>query len=187
MPRIRYTSEIKFKETENGFFIASLIINGVVNHSTYPQRSKQNAILLINRQIERFNAMNEVRLPLYGQKQRKHRGSGDTVKKVSVARMMKSWVRSLELFKDYIKQRPSQPEDERQVYFTSIDLRRQFNFRLYTKQSAVHSGLLAPPKYTVWQGRRALISTFDELTEYFGKIEVLINEHNSRLGAPRIQ
>ena len=70
MPRIRYTSEIKIKETENGFFIASLIINGVVNHSTYPQRSKQNAILLINRQIERFNNMNEVRLPLYGQKQR---------------------------------------------------------------------------------------------------------------------
>ena len=39
----------------------------------------------------------------------------------------------------------------------------------------------------VWQGRRALISTFDELTEYFGKIEVLINEHNSGLGTPRVQ
>lgn len=70
MPRIRYTSEVKITETENGFFIASLIINGVINHSTYPQRSQKNAILLINRQIERFNAMNEVRLPLYGQKQR---------------------------------------------------------------------------------------------------------------------
>ena len=187
MPRIRYTSEIKIKETENGFFIASLIINGVVNHSTYPQRSKQNAILLINRQIERFNNMNEVKLPLYGQKQRKPRSGNDAVRKVSVARMMKSWVRSLELFKDYMKQRPNQSEDERQAYFTSVDLHRQFNFRLYTKQSAVHSGLLAPPKDMVWQGRRALISTFDELTEYFGKIEVLINEHNSRLGTPRIQ
>lgn len=70
MPRIRYTSEVKITETKDGFFIASLIINGVINHSTYPQRSKQNAILLINRQIERFNAINEVRLPLYGQKQR---------------------------------------------------------------------------------------------------------------------
>lgn len=187
MPRIRYTSEIKIKETENGFFIASLIINGVVNHSTYPQRSKQNAILLINRQIERFNNMNEVRLPLYGQKQRKPRSGSDTVRKVSVARMMKSWVRSLELFKDYMKQRSNQSEDERQVYFSSADLHRQFNFRLYTKQNAVHNGLLAPPKDMVWQGRRALISTFDELTEYFGKIEVLINEHNSRLGTPRIQ
>lgn len=187
MPRIRYTSEIKIKETENGFFIASLIINGVVNHSTYPQRSKQNAILLINRQIERFNNVNETRLPLYGQKQRKHRSGNDAVRKVSVARMMKSWVRSLELFKDYMKQRPNQSADERQFYFTGVDLHRQFNFRLYTKQSAVHSGLLAPPKYMVWQGRRALISTFDELTEYFGKIEVLINEHNSRLGTPRIQ
>ena len=186
MPRIRYTSQIKIKETENGFFIAILIINGVVNHSTYPQRSQQNAILLINRQIERFNNMNEVRLPLYGKKQVKPRNN-DTVKKVSVARMMKSWVRSLELFKDYMKQRPKQSEDERQVYFTSVDLHRQFNFRLYTKQSAVHSGLLAPPKDMVWQGRRALISTFDELTEYFGKIEVLINEHNSRMGTPRIQ
>lgn len=186
MPRIRCTSEIKIKETKNGFFIASLIINGVVNHSTYPRRSKQNAILLINRQIERFNNINDTRLPLYRQKQRKPR-SGDTVRKVSVARMMKSWVRSLELFKDYMKQRPKQSENERQMYFTGVDLYRQFNFRLYTKQSAVHSGLLAPPKDMVWQGRRALISTFDELTEYFGKIEVLINEHNSRLGTPRIQ
>lgn len=101
--------------------------------------------------------------------------------------MMKSWVKSLELFKDYTKQRLNQPEDERQVYFTGVDLHRQFNFRLYTKQSAVHSGLLAPPKDVVWQGRRALISTFDELTEYFGKIEVLINEHNRGMGTPRVQ
>lgn len=182
MPRIRYTSEIKIKETENGFFIASLIINGAVNHSTYPQRSKQNAILLINRQIERFNNVNETRLPLYGKKQ----GTSDKMKKAGRARMMKSWVKSLELFKDYTKQRLSQTEEERQVYFSSTDLHRQFKFHLYTKQIVVHSGLLAPPKYVVWQGRRALISTFDELTEYFGKIEALINEHNSRLGTPRI-
>lgn len=101
--------------------------------------------------------------------------------------MMKSWVKSPELFKDYSKQRLNQPEDERQVYFSSADLHRQFKFYIYTKQSVVHSGLLAPPKDVVWQGRRALISTFDELTEYFGKIEVLINEHNSGLGTPRIQ
>lgn len=187
MPRIRYTSEIKITETENGFFIASLIINGVINHSTYPQRSQKNAILLINRQIERFNAMNEVRLPLYGQKQRKPKGTSDKMKKAGRTRMMKSWVKSLELFKSYTKQRLSQPEDEKQVYFSSADLNRQFKFRLYTKENVVHSGLLAPPKDMVWQGRRALISTFDELTEYFGKIEVLINEHNSRLGTPRIQ
>lgn len=187
MPRIRYISEVKITETENGFFIASLIINGVINHSTYPQRSQKNAILLINRQIERFNAMNEVRLPLYGQKQRKPKGTSDKMKKASRTRMMKSWVKSLELFKDYSKQRLTQPEDERQVYFSSADLHRQFRFYLHTKQSVVHSGLLAPPKDMVWQGRRALISTFDELTEYFGKIEVLINEHNSGLGTPRIQ
>lgn len=187
MPRIRYTSEVKITETENGFFIASLIINGVINHSTYPQRSQKNAILLINRQIERFNAMNEVRLPLYGQKQRKPKGTSDKMKKAGRTRMMKSLVKSLELFKDYMKQRPKQSEDERQVYFTGVDLHRQFNFRLYTKQSAVHSGLLAPPKDMVWQGRRALISTFDELTEYFGKIEVLINEHNSRMGTQNVK
>lgn len=187
MPRIRYTSEIKITETKDGFFIASLIINGVPNHSTYPQRSKQNAILLINRQIERFNAMNEVRLPLYGQKQRKPKGTGDKMKKAGRIRMMKSWVKSLELFKAYTKQRLNQPEDKRQVYFSSADLHRQFKFYLYTKQSVVHSGLLAPPKDVVWQGRRALISTFDELTEYFGKIEVLINEHDSGLGTPRVQ
>jgi hypothetical protein len=187
MPRIRYISEVKLTETENGFFIASLIINGVINHSTYPQRSQKNAILLINRQIERFNAMNEVRLPLYGQKQRKPKGTSEKMKKAGRARIMKSWVKSLELFKDYTKQRLSQPEDERQVYFSSADLHRQFKFYLYTKQSVVHSGLLAPSKDVVWQGRRALISTFDELTEYFGKIEVLINEHNRGLGTPRVQ
>lgn len=177
----------KLPKRKTVFFIASLIINGVINHSTYPQRSQKNAILLINRQIERFNAMNEVKLPLYGQKQRKPKGTSDKMKKAGRTRMMKSWVKSLELFKDYSKQRLSQPEDERQVYFSSADLHRQFKFYLYTKQSVVHSGLLASPKDIVWQGRRALISTFDELTEYFGKIEVLINEHNSRLGTPRIQ
>lgn len=187
MPRIRYESEVRITETENGFFVASLIINGVPNHSTYPQRSQKNAIMLINRQIERFNAMNEVRLPLYGQKQRKPKGTSDKMKKAGRIRMMKSWVKSLELFKAYTKQRLNQPEDKRQVYFSSADLHRQFKFYLYTKQSVVHSGLLAPPKDVVWQGRRALISTFDELTEYFGKIEVLINEHNSGLGTPRVQ
>ena len=187
MSRIRYASEAKITETKDGFFIASLIINGVINHSTYPQRSKQNAILLINRQIERFNAMNEAKLPLYGQKQRKLKGTSDKMKKAGITRMMKSWVKSLELFKDYTKQRLSQPESERQVYFSSADLHRQFKFYLYTKQSVVHSGLLAPPKDVVWQGRRALISTFDELTEYFGKIEVLINEHNRGMGTPRVQ
>lgn len=131
--------------------------------------------------------MNEVRLPLYGHKQRKPKGTSDKMKKAGRTRMMKSWVKSLELFKDYSKQRLTQPEDERQVYFSSADLHRQFKFYLYTKQSVVHSGLLAPPKDIVWQGRRALISTFDELEEYFNKIEDLINEHNSGLGTPRIQ
>lgn len=187
MPRIRYTSDIKITETKDGFFIASLIINGVINYSTYPQRSQKNAILLINRQIERFNNMNEVRLPLYGQKQRKPKGTSDKMKKAGRTRMMKSWVKSLELFKDYTKQRLNQSEDEKQVYFSSADLHRQFKFYIYTRQCVVHSGLLAPPKDMVWQGRRALISTFDELTEYFGKIEALINEHNSRMGTTRVQ
>ena len=186
MPRIRYESEVRITETKNGFFIASLIINGVINHTTYPQRSQKNAILLINRQINRFNNMNEVKLPLYGRKKKKLRHSSDKMRKAGITRMMKSWVRSLELFKDYTKQRLSQSEDEKQVYFTSVDLDRQFKFRLYTKQSVVHSGLLAPPKDMVWQGRRALISTFDELEEYFGKIEVLINEHNSGLGTQNL-
>jgi hypothetical protein len=187
MAKMKLTSEIKLSQNKNGFFIASLFINGVLNHSTYPQHSERNAIMLINRYIERFNAMNEVRLPLYGQKQRKPKGTSDKMKKAGRTRMMKSWVRSLELFKSYTKQRLSQPEDEKQVYFSSADLNRQFKFRLYTKENVVHSGLLAPPKDVVWQGRRALISTFDELTEYFGKIEVLINEHNSRMGTQNVQ
>ena len=158
----------------------------MINHSTYPQRSQKNAILLINRQINRFNSMNEVKLPLYGQKKKKPRHTSDKMRKAGRTRMMKSWVRSLELFKDYTKQRLSQSEDEKQVYFTSVDLDRQFKFRLHTKQSVVHSGLLAPPKYVVWQGRRALISTFNELEEYFNKVEGLINEHNGGLGTQNV-
>ena len=132
------TYRVDVEET-NGMFKASFFVNGRLIHKTYPQHSKQNAILLINRQIERFNAMNEVRLPLYGQKQRKPKVASDKMKKAGRTRMMKSWVKSLELFKDYAKQRLSQPEDERQVYFSSADLHRQFKFYLYTKQSVVHS------------------------------------------------
>lgn len=46
MPRIRYTSEVKITEAKDGFFIASLIINGVINHSTYPQRSQKKRNLV---------------------------------------------------------------------------------------------------------------------------------------------
>ena len=46
MPRIRYESEVNITETKDGFFIASLTINGVINHSTYPQRSQKKRNLV---------------------------------------------------------------------------------------------------------------------------------------------
>ncbi|HHW7546446.1 TPA: hypothetical protein ACU203_002153 [Mannheimia haemolytica] len=36
-------------------FIAKFFYDGKLQHTTYPQYNRQNAIMLINRKIERFN------------------------------------------------------------------------------------------------------------------------------------
>ncbi|SEQ65052.1 hypothetical protein [Basfia succiniciproducens] len=55
---------VKINETEKGF-VAVLYINEQQVHATYPQLSRKNAILLINRKIERINRMNGRRLKPY--------------------------------------------------------------------------------------------------------------------------
>lgn len=58
------TANVAITETEKGF-IATLYINDKKIHATYPQLSRKNAIMLINRKIERINKMNGRRLKPY--------------------------------------------------------------------------------------------------------------------------
>lgn len=53
-------------EEINGMFKASFFVNGRLIHKTYPQHSKQNALMFINRHIERYNAMHGACFRLIG-------------------------------------------------------------------------------------------------------------------------
>ncbi|QIM66305.1 hypothetical protein A4G16_02410 [Mannheimia granulomatis] len=46
-------------------FIAKFYYEGKLQHKTYPQYSRENAIMLINRKIERFNTLNEKSIKPY--------------------------------------------------------------------------------------------------------------------------
>lgn len=46
-------------------FVAKFYYEGKLKHETYPQYSRQNAIMLINRKIQRFNATNGKPIKLY--------------------------------------------------------------------------------------------------------------------------
>ncbi|PVX40577.1 hypothetical protein C8D76_103150 [Pasteurella langaaensis DSM 22999] len=51
-------------ETQQGF-VATLLINEKLIHATYPQLSRKNAIMLINRKIDRINRINGNRIKPY--------------------------------------------------------------------------------------------------------------------------
>lgn len=46
-------------------FVAKFYYDGKLQHSTHPQYSRQNAIMLINRKIERFNIGRDKPIKLY--------------------------------------------------------------------------------------------------------------------------
>ncbi|AGI32185.1 TPA: hypothetical protein PXF07_002245 [Mannheimia haemolytica] len=46
-------------------FIAKFFYDGKLQHTTYPQYNRQNAIMLINRKIERFNIGRDKPIKLY--------------------------------------------------------------------------------------------------------------------------
>ncbi|QLB19961.1 hypothetical protein [Mannheimia granulomatis] len=46
-------------------FVAKFYYDGKLQHSTYPQYSRKNAIMLINRKIERFNVGRDKPISLY--------------------------------------------------------------------------------------------------------------------------
>lgn len=190
MPRIRYTSEIKIKETENGFFIASLIINGVVNHSTYPQRSKQNAILLINRHIERYNAMYGTRFRLIGDNKPKAKVKEKKIKlpkSVSKRKFLSpSMTKSLDRFDNYINQRQSKQDDK--DFFIFLDLKQMFGVHHATAMTAVYRGELPQPKTLIINGSRVKGFQFNDVNNFFEIIRGVSNgEPTSAMGAQSVQ
>lgn len=46
-------------------FVAKFYYDGKLQHATYPQYSRQNAIMLINRKIEQFNVGRDKPIKLY--------------------------------------------------------------------------------------------------------------------------
>lgn len=98
-------------EEINGAFKASFFVNGRLIHKTYPQHSKQNAIMFINRYIERYNAMHGTRFRLIGDNKPKVKNKEKKIKipkSVSKRKFLSpSMTKSLDRFDNYINQRQS--------------------------------------------------------------------------------
>lgn len=67
-------------EETNGVFKAYFFVNGRLIHKTYPQYSKQNAVMFINRHIERYNAMHGTRFRLIGDNKPKAKNKEKKIK-----------------------------------------------------------------------------------------------------------
>lgn len=102
------TYRVDIEET-NGVFKASFFVNGRLIHKTYPQHSKQNAIMFINRYIERYNAMHGTRFRLIGDNKQKAKVKEKEIKIPKAVSKRKfvspSMTKSLDRFDNYINQR----------------------------------------------------------------------------------
>ena len=96
-------------EETNGMFKASFFVNGRLIHKTYPQHSKQNAVMFINRHIERYNTMYGTRFRLIGDNKSKAKDKEKKIKlpkAVSKRKLISpSMTKSLDRFFNYINQR----------------------------------------------------------------------------------
>ena len=108
--REKKTYRVDIEET-NGAFKASFFVNGRLIHKTYPQHSKQNAVMFINRHIERYNAMYGTRFSLIGNNKPKAKVKEKemkTQKAVSKRKFVSpSMTKSLDRFDNYINLRQS--------------------------------------------------------------------------------
>lgn len=102
------TYRVDVEET-NGMFKASFFVNGRLIHKTYPQHSKQNAVMFINRHIERYNVMYGTHFRLIGDNKPKAK---DKEKKIKLHKSVSnrkfispSMTKSLDKFDNYINQR----------------------------------------------------------------------------------
>ena len=175
-------------EEVNGVFKAPFFVNGRLIHKTYPQHSKRNAIMFINRHIERYNAMYGTRFRLIGNDKPKLK----EVKKVKPIKHVSErksispqMIKSLDRFDNYINQRQSKQDDK--DFFNFLDLKQMFGVHHTTAVTAVYRGELPEPKTLIINGSRVKGFQFDDVSRFF---EIIIGVSNgkftSAMGTPRV-
>lgn len=183
------TYRVDIKET-NGVFKASFFVNGRLIHKTYPQHSKQNAVMFINRYIERYNAMYGARFRLIGDNKPKTK---DKEKKIKIPKSVSkrkflspSMTKSLDRFDNYINQRQSKQDDK--DFFIFLDLKQMFGVHHATAMTAVYRGELPQPKTLIINGNRVKGFQFDDVNNFFEIIRGVSNgKPTSTMGTQSVQ
>lgn len=163
-------------EEMNGAFKASFFVNGRLIHKTYPQHSKQNAIMFINRHIERYNAMYGTRFRLIGDDKPKLKEVKKVkpIKPVSKRKSISpSMSKSLDRFDNYINLRQSKQDDK--DFFIFLDLKQMFGVHHTTAVTAVYRGELPEPKTLIINGSRVKGFQFDDVSKFFEIIRGVSN------------
>ena len=176
-------------EEVNGVFKAFFFVNGRLIHKTYPQHSKQNAIMFINRHIERYNAMYGTRFRLIGDDKPKLK----EVKKVKPIKHVSErksispqMIKSLDRFDNYINLRQLKQDDK--DFFIFLDLKQMFGVHHTTAVTAVYRGELPEPKTLIINGSRVKGFQFDDVSRFFEIIRGVSNgKPTSTMGAQNVQ
>lgn len=177
-------------EETNGAFKASFFVNGRLIHKTYPQHSKQNAVMFINRHIERYNAMYGTRFRLIGDNKPKAKDKEKKIKppkSISKRKFLSpSMTKSLGRFANYINQRQSKQDDK--DFFNFLDLKQMFGVHHATAMTAVYRGELPQPKTLIINGSRVKGFQFDDVNNFFEIIRGVSNgKPTSTMGAQNVQ
>ena len=177
-------------EEINGMFKASFFVNGRLIHKTYPQHSKQNALMFINRHIERYNTMYGTRFRLIGDNKPKAKDKEKKIKlpkSVSKRKFLSpSMTKSLGRFDNYINQRQSKQDDK--DFFIFLDLKQMFGVHHATAMTAVCRGELPQPKTLIINGSRVKGFQFDDVNNFFEIIRGVSNgKPTSTMGTQNVQ
>lgn len=183
------TYRVDIEET-NGVFKASFLVDGRLIHKTCPQYSKQNAVMFINRHIERYNAMYGTRFRLIGDNNPKAKVKEKKIKlpkSVSKRKFISpSMTKSLGRFDNYINHRQSKQDDK--DFFIFLDLKQMFGVRHATAMAAVYRGELPQPKTLIINGSRVKGFQFDDVNNFFEIIRGVSNgKPTSAMGAQNVQ
>lgn len=183
------TYRVDIEET-NGVFKASLFVNGCLIHKTYPQHSKQNAVMFINRHIERYNAMYGTRFSLIGNNKPKAKVKEKEIKIPKAVSKRKfvspSMTKSLDRFDNYINQRQS--KQDYKDFFIFLDLKQMFGVHHATAMTAVYRGELPKPKTLIVNSSRVKSFQFDDVNNFFEIIRGVSNgKPTSTMGTQNAQ
>ena len=176
-------------EEVNGMFKASFFVNGRLIHKTYPQHSKHNAIMFINRHIERYNAMYGMRFRLIGDDKPKLKEVKKVkpIKPVSERKSISpSMIKSLDRFDNYTNLRQSKQDNK--DFFIFLDLKQMFGVHHTAAVTAVYRGELPEPKTLVINGSRVKGFQFDDVSKFFEIIRGVSNgKPTSAMGTQNVQ